>query len=102
MVTSLGINSMVAKVLTEVLFFMISWTVQRYVVFYDGSVTGVCEADRGETGTTGDRGTSSLVAGCRRTDWSGSKGSRFQVGYTAVRPKKLRAVRSREENRAEA
>lgn len=77
MVTSLGINSMVAKVLTEVLFFMISWTVQRYVVFYDGSGAGGSEADCTESG-------------------------RFKIGYTAVRPKKLRAVRSREENRAEA
>ena len=77
MVASLGINSMVAKVLTEVLFFMISWTVQRYVVFYDGSEAGGSEADCTESG-------------------------RFKIGYTAVRPKKLRAVRSREENRAEA
>lgn len=77
MVASLGINSMAAKVLTEVLFFMISWTVQRYVVFYDGNETEGSEADRSESG-------------------------RFKIGYTAVRPKKLRAVRSREENRAEA
>lgn len=77
MVASLGINSMAAKVLTEVLFFMISWTVQRYVVFYDGNETEGSEADRSESG-------------------------RFKIGYTAVRPKKLKAVRSREENRAEA
>ena len=48
MVASLGINSMAAKVLTEVLFFMISWTVQRYVVFYDGNEAGGSEADRSE------------------------------------------------------
>ncbi len=77
MVASLGINSMAAKVLTEVLFFMISWTVQRYVVFYDGNEAGSSEADRSESG-------------------------RFKIGYTAVRPKKLRAVRSREDTRAEA
>ena len=77
MVASLGINSMAAKVLTEVLFFMISWTVQRYVVFYDGNETEGSEADRSESG-------------------------RFKIGYTAVRPKKLRAVRSREDTRAEA
>ena len=86
MVASLGINSMAAKVLTEVLFFMISWTVQRYVVFYDGNEAGGSEADRSESGMSR----------------SGRTGGRFQIGYTAVRPKKLRAVRSREENRAEA
>ena len=77
MVASLGINSMAAKVLTEVLFFMISWTVQRYVVFYDGSGAGGSEADCSESG-------------------------RFKIGYTAVRPKKLRVVRSRSDTRAEA
>ena len=86
MVASLGINSMAAKVLTEVLFFMISWTVQRYVVFYDGNEAGGSEVDRSESGMSR----------------SGSTGGRFQIGYTAVRPKKLRAVRSREETRAEA
>lgn len=86
MVASLGINSMAAKVLTEVLFFMISWTVQRYVVFYDGNEAGGSEADRSESGMSR----------------SGRTGGRFQIGYTAVRPKKLRAVRSREETRAEA
>ena len=86
MVASLGINSMAAKVLTEVLFFMISWTVQRYVVFYDGNETEGSEADRSESGMSR----------------SGRTGGRFQIGYTAVRPKKLRAVRSREETRAEA
>lgn len=100
MVASLGINSMAAKVLTEVLFFMISWTVQRYVVFYDGNEAGGSEADRSESGTTGDCSANSLIAD--RGEWSGSKGSRFQIGYTAVRPKKLRAVRSREETRAKA
>jgi hypothetical protein len=86
MVASLGINSMAAKVLTEVLFFMISWTVQRYVVFYDGNEAEGSEADRGESGMSR----------------SGRTGGRLQIGYTAVRPKKLRAVRSREETRAEA
>lgn len=86
MVASLGINSMAAKVLTEVLFFMISWTVQRYVVFYDGSEADGSEADCSESGMSR----------------SGRTGGRFQIGYTAVRPKKLRAVRSREDTRAEA
>jgi len=31
---TMGINSLIAKLLTEVTFFMISWTVQRYVIFY--------------------------------------------------------------------
>ncbi len=86
MVSSLGINSMAAKILTEVLFFMISWTVQRYVVFYDGSEAEGSEADRSESGMSR----------------SGGAGGRFQIGYTAVKPKKLKAVRSREETRAEA
>ena len=102
MVTSLGINSMAAKVLTEVLFFMISWTVQRYVVFYDSSETNGSEADRSKSVITGDRGTNSLIGDLGRTEWSDGKGSRFQIGYTAVRPKKLKAVRSREATRAEA
>ena len=29
-----GINSLVAKIITEITFFAISWTVQRYVIFY--------------------------------------------------------------------
>jgi len=31
---TLGINRLIAKLMTEVLFFMISWIVQRYVIFY--------------------------------------------------------------------
>lgn len=34
--TTLGINSMLAKIMTELVFFSISWTVQKYVVFYKG------------------------------------------------------------------
>ena len=33
---TLGINSMVAKIITEMIFFFISWTVQKYVIFYKG------------------------------------------------------------------
>ena len=102
MVASLGINSMIAKVLTEVLFFMISWTVQRYVVFYDGSGAGGSEADCTESCRTSDLGTSNLIGDRMRTEWNGHSSGRFQIGYTAVRPKKLRAVRSREETRTEA
>lgn len=35
---TLGMNSMLAKVLTEMLFFFISWTVQKYVIFYKGGM----------------------------------------------------------------
>ena len=31
---SLGINSLAAKIITELIFFIISWTVQRYLIFY--------------------------------------------------------------------
>ena len=31
-----GINRMIAKLITEALFFVISWTVQKYVIFYSG------------------------------------------------------------------
>lgn len=31
---TLGINSMIAKLITEVIFFVISWTVQKYVIFF--------------------------------------------------------------------
>ena len=37
LVGSLGINRMVAKVMTEIIFFIISWTVQKYVIFYSGT-----------------------------------------------------------------
>lgn len=34
LVGTLGFNRLIAKLLTEVLFFMISWVVQRYVIFF--------------------------------------------------------------------
>ena len=34
LVGTLGIGSMIAKIITEVMFFLISWTVQRYLIFY--------------------------------------------------------------------
>ena len=37
LVDTLGINSLIAKVLTEIMFFFISWTVQRYVIFYQSA-----------------------------------------------------------------
>lgn len=45
LVETLGMNSLAAKLITEVIFFAISWTVQRYVIFFrddseDGAGTG--------------------------------------------------------------
>ena len=34
---TLGISSMVAKIMTEMIFFFISWTVQKYVIFFNGA-----------------------------------------------------------------
>ena len=31
---TLGVNSLLAKLITEIIFFMISWTVQKYVIFF--------------------------------------------------------------------
>ena len=45
MVNMLGIGSMTAKIFTELIFFVISWVVQRYVVFYED---GVREAQKTE------------------------------------------------------
>ena len=42
---TLGINSMAAKLITEVIFFMISWTVQKYVIFFRGDEADA-EAER--------------------------------------------------------
>lgn len=46
--TSFGINSMIAKVMTEILFFFISWTVQKYVIFFNdsGGAPGHKDKDR--------------------------------------------------------
>ena len=63
----LGIGSMTAKIITEVIFFVISWTVQRYVVFYGGP--------DGKTAHDGNE-----------------RKERFTVEYTAIRPKKLRSI----------
>ena len=70
LVVTFGVGSMLAKIFTEVLFFLVSWTVQRYVVFY----TPVNNEECGRTGA----------------------GNRFTVEYTAVRPAKLRSVRRKE------
>ena len=42
LVGTFGVNSMIAKLVTETLFFVISWTVQKYVIFFsadDGQET---------------------------------------------------------------
>lgn len=36
LVNTMGIGSMPAKLITEVIFFFISWTVQKYLIFYSG------------------------------------------------------------------
>ena len=66
---TLGIGAMAAKIMTEVLFFMISWTVQKYVVFYS----------RQEDEDSGNQG--AVIP------------DRFLVEYAAVRPKRLRDAR---------
>ena len=50
---TLGINSLAAKLITEVIFFAISWTVQRYVIFFrddseDSAETGSVKLGRQE------------------------------------------------------
>ena len=65
---------MTAKIFTELIFFVISWIVQRYVVFYED---GVRETQKTE-----------------KTDKNAkSEENEFTVAYTAVKPKKLRAIR---------
>lgn len=34
LVSTLGMNSLLAKLVTEIIFFVISWTVQKYVIFF--------------------------------------------------------------------
>ncbi len=68
LVTTLGAGEMIAKIFTELLFFMISWTVQKYVVFYS----------RPE-----EEGRSNSKSGIP---------DRFLIEYSAVRPAKLKAA----------
>ena len=74
MVNMLGIGSMTAKILTEMIFFAISWVVQRYVVFYED---GGRETQKTE----------------RRDKNAKTEEKEFTVAYTAVKPKKLRGIR---------
>ena len=48
---TLGVNSLLAKLITEVIFFAISWTVQRYVIFFADEGTAAGETkDPSKTG----------------------------------------------------
>lgn len=71
LVGTLGVGRMTAKIFTEILFFIISWTVQKYVVFYS---------------TPDEEGRN---AGTARIP------DRFLIEYAAVRPGKLKGVRRR-------
>ena len=47
-----GLNSYAAKIVTELIFFTISWTVQRYVIFFKGEQGSADDADSaGKAGT---------------------------------------------------
>ena len=65
-----GIGSMAAKVITEITFFMISWLVQQYVIFYREPEQKSAEDQAEENADHGSR--------------------HFTIGYAAVRPKRLR------------
>ena len=80
MTGTLGIGRMAAKIFTEIIFFLVSWTVQKYVIFYN-------ELEDEEIGIGPYEG---LAVDCA-TDPAG----RFTARYTAVRPKKLKSIRRR-------
>ena len=66
---------MAAKIITEITFFLISWIVQRYVIFYTEE----------ENAATGD------IRRGRETEADLSTGNgRFTFEYRAVRPGRLR------------
>ncbi len=79
---TLGFGAMAAKIMTEVLFFMISWTVQKYVIFYTRQDNET--EDAGKAGIS-DR----FEAGIP---------DRFLVEYAVARPKKLKGVYRRRNN----
>ena len=64
-------NRMLAKLITEIIFFMISWTVQKYVIFFDGR----------EDGT-------------ENVSSQGSRQTKHIVGSKVIRPARLKAVRA--------
>lgn len=83
LVETFGINSLLAKVATELMFFIISWTVQRYLIFYrDESCAD--EADTDQQPLTEQR----------EAAVSDDGKVRFIVEHRAVRVPKLRAVRA--------
>jgi len=53
---TLGINSLLAKLITEVTFFAISWTVQKYVIFFRAesgkNAEEICEAEMAQNSQT--------------------------------------------------
>lgn len=69
LVGTLGIGEMTAKIFTEILFFIISWTVQKYVVFYS-------RPDEEEQDDSRDR-----------------IPDRFLIECAAVKPAKLKSAR---------
>lgn len=78
LVGTFGIGRMAAKIFTEILFFMISWTVQKYVVFYSAQ-----SQDEEESKESADR-----------------IPDRFLIEYAAVRPGRLKDVRKRRQGNA--
>ena len=50
LIGTVGVNSLVAKLLTEALFFTISWTVQRYIIFHSDEDSGENAAGMGMRG----------------------------------------------------
>lgn len=52
-----GINSLPAKVITEAMFFTLSWTVQRYVIFYGGDDRAAEDQPAGDAASPAGSGT---------------------------------------------
>lgn len=48
LVNTMGIGSMPAKLITEIIFFFISWTVQKYLIFYREEGADFSEKDTKE------------------------------------------------------
>ena len=50
-VGTLGMNRLIAKLVTEIIFFAISWTVQKYVIFFketEDEAAPACSAELGK------------------------------------------------------
>jgi hypothetical protein len=78
-----GISSYAAKIITELIFFVISWTVQRYIIFYNEEERENPEPHKGEREAASGRAYN-------------TGNVRFTVKRRAVRTPKLRAVVSAE------